>query len=285
MSFFSEPLNGIVRTEMEFFLNEPAFIPSVNIPFQNELRAPPLRKVLASLGQPIKPGPQGGTIPYANFVRFELGYDRFFFFRPLNPTNSFTWWVTAYVGQWNVTESLTGQNFRFNGQQKPTSTGVRTGANTQGLTLATISKLHTVDTDFVDLYPYESFIQSHLETTYLHGRLTPGITMIAASTARTPCRSISPIATPTRSCSISSTSPSAAPSRSRPASSATAPSSRRGSPFCSTESSPGKREALRLRPEAIALGVSLGQPPRSRAKQCRRRPARAGDPRGERRCW
>jgi len=26
-------------------------------------------------------------------------------------------------------------------------------------------------TDFVDLYPYESFIQSHLETTYLHGRL------------------------------------------------------------------------------------------------------------------
>jgi len=133
--------------------------------------------VLAGLGQHVKPGPQGGSIPYANFVRFELGYDRFFFFRPLNPTNSFTW-VTAYVGQWNVTESLTGQNFRFNGQQNPTATGVRTGANTQGLTLATISKLHTVDTDFVDLYPYESFFQSHLETTYLHGRLTPGITMI-----------------------------------------------------------------------------------------------------------
>jgi hypothetical protein len=177
VSFFSQPLNGIVRTEMEFFLNEPAFIPSVNIPFQNELRAPPLRKVLGSLGQPIKPGPQGGTIPYANFVRFELGYDRFFFFRPLNPSNSFTW-VTAYVGQWNVTESLTGQNFRFGGQQKPTSTGLRTGANTQGLSLSTISKLHTVDTDFVDLYPYESFFQSHLETSYLHGRLTPAITMI-----------------------------------------------------------------------------------------------------------
>jgi hypothetical protein len=63
VSFFSEPLNGIVRTEMEFFLNEPAFIPSVNIPFQNELRAPPLRKVLASLGQPIKAGAPGRNHP------------------------------------------------------------------------------------------------------------------------------------------------------------------------------------------------------------------------------
>src|SRR5262245_2877960 len=177
LSFFSEPLNGIVRTELEYFLNEPAFIPSVNIPFQNELRAPPLRKVLAGLGQKVKPGPQGGSIPHADFLRFELGYDRFFFFRPLNPTNAFTW-VTAYVGQWNLSETFTGKDYRFNGQQKPTSTGVRTGANTQGLSLATISKLHTVDTDFVDLYSYESFFQSHLETSYMHGRLTPGITMI-----------------------------------------------------------------------------------------------------------
>jgi len=177
VSFFSQPLNGIVRTELEYFLNEPAFIPSVNIPFQNELRAPPLRKVLAGLGQPVKPGPQGGSIPHADFLRFEIGYDRFFFFRPLNPTNAFTW-VTAYVGQWNLSETFTGKDYRFNGQQKPTSTGVRTGANTQGLSLATISKLHTVDTDFVDLYPYESFFQSHLETTFMHGRLTPGITMI-----------------------------------------------------------------------------------------------------------
>src|SRR5262249_40341649 len=95
VSYFSELMRGIVRAEMEFFLNGPAFLPSVNIPSQNELRAPPLRKVLASLGQPVKAGPQGGSIPYANFIRFELGYDRFFFFRPLNPANSFTW-VTAY---------------------------------------------------------------------------------------------------------------------------------------------------------------------------------------------
>jgi hypothetical protein len=35
-----------------------------------------------------------------------------------------------------------------------------------------------VATDYVDLYPYESFIQTHLQTDYLHGRLTPAITAI-----------------------------------------------------------------------------------------------------------
>src|SRR5262249_20797405 len=47
-----------------------------------------------------------------------------------------------------------------------------------GLTLANISQLHTVATDFVDLYPYESFVQTHLQTDYMHGRLTPSITAI-----------------------------------------------------------------------------------------------------------
>jgi hypothetical protein len=110
-------------------------------------------------------------------LRFELGYDRFFFFRPLNPYNSFTW-VTAYVGQWNLSETFTNKNYRFGGQQKLSPTGTRVGANTAGLSLQTIGKLHTVATDFVDLYPYESFVQTHLQTDYLHGRLTPSITGI-----------------------------------------------------------------------------------------------------------
>ena len=33
-------------------------------------------------------------------------------------------------------------------------------------------------TDFVDLYAYESFVQTHLQTDYLHGRLTPSVTAI-----------------------------------------------------------------------------------------------------------
>lgn len=176
-SFFSEKLDGIVRSEVEYFLDEPAFIPNVNIPFEAELRAPGLKKLLAALGQKVSPGLDHGIIPHADFLRFELGFDRFFFFRPLNPYNSFTW-VTAYVGQWNLSETFTSDDFRFGGQQKATDTGTRVGANTGGLTLKTISKLHTVATDFVDLYPYESFIQTHLQTDYMHGRLTPSITAI-----------------------------------------------------------------------------------------------------------
>ncbi len=186
-SFFSEKLDGIVRAEVEYFANEPAFIPSQNIPFEAELRAPQIRKLINSLekgqscnGKPcplVGTGPTQGHVPHADFLRFELGYDRFFFFRPLNPSNSFTW-VNAYVGQWNASETFSNQDFRFGGQQKPTSTGVRTGANTANLSLKTIALLHTVDTDFVDLYPYESFFQSHIQTDYWHGRFTPALTAI-----------------------------------------------------------------------------------------------------------
>lgn len=176
-SFFSEYLDGIVRTEVEFFLDEPAFIPNKNVPFERLLRKPSVRRLLGQLGQQAPRGTDEGEIPHADFMRFEIGFDRFFFFRPLNPTNSFTW-VSAYVGQWNLSETFGDEDYRFGGQQKATKTGTRVGANTQGLTINNISKLHTVATDFVDLYPYESFIQSHLETSYLHGRLNPSLTMV-----------------------------------------------------------------------------------------------------------
>jgi hypothetical protein len=176
-SWFSDRLDGIIRAEMEYFVNEPAFIPNENIPFEALLRTPQVRKLLLALGQKVPAGTTEGTIPHADMLRFELGYDRFFFFRPLNPYNSFTW-VTAYVGQWNLSETFTNKNYRFGGQQKLSPTGTRVGANTAGLSLQTIGKLHTVATDFVDLYPYESFVQTHLQTDYLHGRLTPSITGI-----------------------------------------------------------------------------------------------------------
>jgi hypothetical protein len=176
--FFSSWLNGIVRLEGEFFHNEPAFIPNRNIPFEAFLRTPVLRRTLnAALGQNIPAGNIEGDIPRADMLRWEIGHDRFFFFRPLNPSNSFVW-VTAYVGQWNLSETFSKDDYRFGGQQKATSTGVRTGVNTEALTLQTIGQLQTKATDFVDLYPYESFFQTHLETSYLHGRLTPGITAV-----------------------------------------------------------------------------------------------------------
>src|SRR5439155_16196870 len=178
VSFYSAPVNGIVRGEVEYFLDEPAFIPSENIPFERLPRQAALRKFLALGGVRLPGGPIAGSVPRADFLRWELGYDRFFFFRPLNRTNSFTL-VTALVGSWNLSETLTEKDFRVYGQRKPSDTGLKTGANVNELkAIADLPKLHTVPTDFVDLKPVESFIQSTLQTDYLHGRLTPRMTAI-----------------------------------------------------------------------------------------------------------
>jgi Protein of unknown function (DUF1302) len=177
-SWFSEMLDGIVRGEVEFFINEPGFIPDKNINFADLTRQPRLRQYLGTLGINIPNGPDQGTVPHNDIMRWELGYDRFFFFRPLNPSNSFTW-VTALVGQWNLTETFTGQDFRFYGQRKPSDTGLKVGANVNDLNgIQDVGKLHTVPTDFVDLHPVEGFIQTTLQTDYWHGRLTPRITAI-----------------------------------------------------------------------------------------------------------
>ena len=177
-SFFLAPVDGIVRGEVEFFLGEPAFIPNENIPFERLLRTPAVRRLLAGLGQTVPAGGlMEGSVPHADFLRFELGFDRFFFFRPLNPSNSFVW-VSAYVGQWNMTETFTDRDFRFGGQSELTETGTKSGVNTDQLSLTTISQLHTVAEDFVDLGAYESFFQTHLQTDYMHGRLTPNITAV-----------------------------------------------------------------------------------------------------------
>src|SRR5207249_8222050 len=71
-SFFSDRLDGVVRTELEYFVNEPAFIPNQNIPFERELRAPAVRKLLAGIGQKIPPASDEGTIPRADIARFDI---------------------------------------------------------------------------------------------------------------------------------------------------------------------------------------------------------------------
>jgi hypothetical protein len=77
-----------------------------------------------------------------------------------------------------MTETFTNRDFRFGGQSELTATGTKSGVNTDQLTLGTISKLRTVAEDFVDLGAYESFLQTHLQTDYMHGRLSPGITAV-----------------------------------------------------------------------------------------------------------
>ncbi|TMB50390.1 MAG: DUF1302 domain-containing protein, partial [Deltaproteobacteria bacterium] len=104
-TWFSPRVNGIIRTEAEYFHDEEAVIPNQNL---NPLAQVP-RSIL------------GGrfftnTIPRTDYVRWLIGYDRFFFFRPINPSNSFIV-VAAIHGESNVFERRE-RDFRT-AQQKP----------------------------------------------------------------------------------------------------------------------------------------------------------------------
>lgn len=179
VSTYVEALTGIVRAQAMYFLDEPAFIPNENLPFERLVRAPQLRRLLAGLGVKLPGGSYQGNIPKADFLRWEIGYDRNFFVHALNPSNAFVL-VAAFVGSWNLSETFTGKDYRYYGQRKPSDTGLRTGANVNNLpnSLQAVAKLHTVANDFVDLKPVETFVQSTLQTDYLHGRLTPRLTTI-----------------------------------------------------------------------------------------------------------
>ncbi|HVM95701.1 MAG TPA: DUF1302 family protein, partial [Candidatus Acidoferrales bacterium] len=148
-SFFLDPIDSIVRAEAEFFQNEASFVPERNLGIKKDTASQPLTLLTNCTG-----GKCSDT--KANILRWELGFDRFFFVRPLNPTNSFLG-VLAFVGAWNLDET-SNKDFRF-GQQKP-------------------GRLGTSADDYVQIKPVELFGQMHLQTDYMHGRLTPQLTYI-----------------------------------------------------------------------------------------------------------
>jgi hypothetical protein len=107
-TWFSQPVNGIIRTEAEYFIDELAVIPTKNLNARSQL---PADLVRALGGTPIR-----SSVPKADYLRFVLGYDRFFFLRALNPTNSFVLSM-AFNGSINMTERRE-LDFR-NASQKP----------------------------------------------------------------------------------------------------------------------------------------------------------------------
>jgi len=154
-TFFLAPLDGIVRLELEYFDNEPAFIPQANLGVNTDTAANPILTLFACETRPDGSNPC--YAPKADFLRWEIGFDRFFFLHTLNPTNSFSL-VTSLVGSWNLDET-SRKDFRFNGQLKPGAPG-------------------NAPDDFVQLKKVEGFVQTHLQTDYLHGLLVPGLTWI-----------------------------------------------------------------------------------------------------------
>src|SRR5262249_7243996 len=81
-TWFSQPVNGILKFEAEYFINEPAVIPTQNLNPRVQLTKP----LLQAVGDNNKYSNSTAT---ADYLRWVFGYDRNFFVRELNPTNSF----------------------------------------------------------------------------------------------------------------------------------------------------------------------------------------------------
>jgi hypothetical protein len=172
-TWFSQPLNGILKWEIEYFIDELAIIPTMNlnprVQVPRALRAPDEKNV-------------ANTIPTADYLRWVIGYDRNFFVPALNPTNSFLL-VMAYNSSFNLSEK-SGKDFR-NGTTKlghtQTRNGVLAGNPTcQGAAARTSPLCIYVDPhDYEDAYQYEGVLTTTLRTDYMHAKLEPGLTMIA----------------------------------------------------------------------------------------------------------
>ena len=182
-TWFSERVNGIIRAELEYFIDELAFIPGRNLNARSQVP----RAFRPGLGYQTN---IINTIPTADYLRWVIAYDRFFFFRPINPTNSITLSM-AFNSQFNLSEH-SGRDFRLP-QAKPgkrqaesINTGL-VGVDADGNpTPACRGKgaknnpfcVTAVPTNFEDSYRYEGFLTTALQTDMMHGRLTPRIVII-----------------------------------------------------------------------------------------------------------
>ena len=164
-TWYSPKVDGIIRTEAEAFINQDAFIPDVNLNPQVQI-------------------PNGtkkfNTIPKANYLKYMIGYDRFFFARWLNPANSIVL-IAAMNGQWNLT-ARREKDFRANGIAKPGKNQVEPGKVPGNpacqsppfgfLCLTAPAK------NFENEYKFEEFFNFVLRTDYMHGRLEPQLLVL-----------------------------------------------------------------------------------------------------------
>jgi hypothetical protein len=167
-TFYSDWINSIIRAEIEVFNNEPAFRYATNFaPFINSI---------------TKPTPTGGHFDKVNIIRGELGVDRNFFITALNPSTSFTN-VNAFVFT-ALPDETKFKDYRAGGLLKPSALRRQAAGGAQAGAIA-----FTCDgqnpgpgqprgCDFVNESPFSAFVQSHVETAYMHGKLAPAVTVI-----------------------------------------------------------------------------------------------------------
>lgn len=172
-TWYSDMLRGIVRTQLNYFIDEPGFIPEQNLNPQSQL---PRGIRLGETTFPLFPNRPKTELPTADYLRVVLGYDRFFFFRPLNPSNSFVL-IGAYTGSYNLDE--TGKKDFRSPNTKPGKPSTRFEGELQPVTPIPAGPAPVIRAkDYEDQYRYEHFFQIALQTDYLHGKLSPRLVAI-----------------------------------------------------------------------------------------------------------
>ena len=172
MTWFSQPVNGILKWEIEYFIDELAVIPTMNlnprVQIPRALRAPGEKNI-------------SNHVPTADYVRWVVGYDRNFFVPWLNPTNSFIL-IMSFNNSFNLSEKG-GKDYR-NASTKPGHTNTRNGPQAgnplcQGAGAKTSPLCVFIDPhDYEDAYQYEGLVTTTLRTDYMHGLLEPQLTII-----------------------------------------------------------------------------------------------------------
>ncbi len=176
-TFFSETLDGIFRLNAQLFEHEQGFVPQTNLNIcdvspGNNKKCPEYKRPGGGRPNSIT---SPGHVPFQDVLRYEIGFDRFFFFRPLNPTNSFVL-STSVVGSYNASYTGADRNhFRFNGQLKPGPVCFEGNGNGD---CEVFRQRGNKQNDYVNTYAADAQAQITVQTDYLHGRLTPRLTYI-----------------------------------------------------------------------------------------------------------
>jgi len=162
LSWYSDTLNSIVRTEVELFNDEPAFLPYEGIG----------AVVNSRFTQP-------GTYQTANVLRGEFGLDHNFFIPMLNPASSFLG-IFSVVWQANLTDS--DKKDFYSPILKPSAIDRQLAGGPQAGQIANCGAPQAPTPkgcDFVNQDPFEAFIQATVRSDFAGGRLLPQLTTVA----------------------------------------------------------------------------------------------------------
>ena len=169
MSWYSDRLDSIVRTELELFQEELSFL------------------AYRAIGAPVQSGfQQPGTLERANILRGEFGFDKNFFLPLVNPSASFLA-VMSIVFEANLDET-DNKDFRTplikpSAIERELAGGLTAGQNAgpscDNKNAPPPDAPGLSRCDFINQDPIEAFAQTTLRSDFMHGNLSPALTAIA----------------------------------------------------------------------------------------------------------